>query len=521
MLSQYEAVELFCQRARAVKPDFGLTEENAPSVSEICVRLDGLPLAIELAAARSRLLSPDSMRARLESRLMTLTGGARDLPERLQTLRAAIDWSYNLLDRDEQRLFDRLSVFQGGRTIEAVETICDSDLSFVLLDGIESLLNKNLLFSKEGRTGETRFHMLETVHEYAHERLAQSGEADDLKKRHAMYFVALAERAETEFHGVRQEYWFARLTDELDNIRTSLNWTLDGVDVEFGARLVAALRDFWYFKGLLSESSAWIDRALKAEAEVSPVVRSKTLNTASRITFSRGDIADSTHLARQALSLACDINDNETCAWAHLFISISLMVPDGRIKEALTHAEEGLRLFRELDHKGGIILGLNTLGELARLEGDYVRAGRFYEECLALSNELGNRHREAVSLANLSYVAYHEGKYDQAIDCGKEALSLLNSSQVEHAIAIILAMIAGPIGAKGNPRLAARLLAAVEAQLETMGASIQPQDMLEVDQYRETVRQQLGEMEFNKAWAEGRALTMEQALAMATGETAA
>jgi predicted ATPase/class 3 adenylate cyclase len=519
VMSQYEAVELFCQRATAVRPDFKLTEENAPFVSEICVHLDGLPLAIELAAARSKLFSPENMCARLESRLVTLTGGARDLPARFQTLRAAIDWSYNLLDADEQRLFDRLSVFQGGRTIEAVETICDSDLSFAVLDGLESLLNKNLLFSKEGGTGETRFHMLETVHEYARERLAQRGEADDSRARHAQYFVALAERAEAELHGVRQEYWYARLTDELDNIRAVTNWLLDDVDVELGARLVAALHEFWYFKGILSESSAWIDRALEAEGKISPAVRAKALNTSSRITFARGDFADGARLARQALSLACDINDTETCAWAHLFIGIYLMASDGQIKEVITHAEEGLRLFRELDHKGGIVQGLNTLGELARVDGDYPRARRLYEECLALSIELGNRQHEGVMLADLSYVAYHEGNYDQAIDCGKEALSLMNSLQVDHAIAVVLAIIAGPIGAKGSPRLAARLLAASEAQLEAMGASFQPQDKVEVDRFKNAVSEQLGGTEFDKAWAEGQALSMEQALAKALGET--
>ena len=517
-LSQYEAVELFCQRARAIKSDFVLTEENAPSVSEICVRLDGLPLAIELAAARSKLLSPEDMCVRLESRLKTLTGGARDLPARLQTLRAAIDWSYNLLDADEQRLFDRLSVFKGGRTFEAIETICDSDLSFTVLDGLESLLNKNLLYSKEGRTGETRFYMLETIHEYAHERLAQRGEAKDLKRRHAMYFVALAERAEDELHGVRQGYWYARLTDELDNIRTALNWALDDVDVELGARLVAALRDYLYFKGLLSESSAWIDQALESEGKLSPAIRAKTLNASSLLTYARGNFADGAWLARQALTLARDIDDIETCAWAYLFISTSLMESECQVKEVRTHAEEGLRLFRELDHKGGIVLGLNTLGELARLDGDYARAGRLYEECLALSIELGDRERESVSLANLSYIAYHQGNYNQAIDCGKESLSLLKSLQVEHAIAVVLAITAGPIGARGKPRLAARLLAASETQMEAMGASFKPQDKLELDQFKEAVREQLGESEFNTAWAEGRAMSVEQALAMALGE---
>ncbi|UCC53337.1 MAG: AAA family ATPase, partial [Anaerolineaceae bacterium] len=518
-LAQYEAVELFSQRARAVKSGFALTEANAPFVADICVRLDGLPLAIELAAARSKLLTPESMFARLENRLLTLTGGARDLPARLRTLRAAIDWSYDLLEQDEQRLLDHLSVFQGGRTIEAVEEICDSDLSIVVLDGLESLLNKNLLYSVEGRTGETRFHMLETIHEYARERLEMSGKESDLRRRHALYFVGLAEQAETELHGAGQEYWYARLTDELDNIRTAFNWTVDGVDTELGARLVAALPDFLYFTGLLlSESSSWIDRVLEAETEILPAVRARTLNTYSRVKYIRGDFAEAARLARQALSLASDINDQETCAWAYLFIAIHSTASYEQIKELLALAETGLRLFRELDHKAGIAFGLNSLGELARLDGDYARARRVYEECQTVSKETGNRRHEAISIANLSYVAYHEDNHDQAIVFGKRALALSRSLQLEYASAIVLAMFAGPFSAKGEPTLAARLLAASEAQLEVMGASTQPADKFEVDQFKEAIKKQLGTTKFNRAWAEGRAMLFEEAIGYALGE---
>jgi non-specific serine/threonine protein kinase len=459
------------------------------------------------------------MCARLGSRLLTLTSGARDLPARLQKLRTAIDWSYDLLNTNEQCLFDRLSVFQGGRTIEAVEAICDSDLSFAILDGIESLLNKNLIYSKIGKSGETRFYMLETIHEYARERLVQKGEEDDLKTRHALFYVALAEYAEVGLQGDRQEYWYARLTDELDNIRTAFYWIVDGEDVELGTRIVAALRDFWYFKGLLIESSAWINRSLQPEERISTAVRARALNTSSLITFARGDFAEGAQIARQALTLARDINDIETCAWANLFISIYSMASYVQIKELFSLAEEGLSLFRELDHKAGIALGLNTLGELARLDGDYAYAGRFYEECRVLSAESGNKHQEAISLANCLYVAHHDGYYNQAIDCGIEALALLDTLQLEHAIVVVLAMIAGPIGAKGKPRLAARLLAASEAQMEIMGASIKPQDKFEIDRFKEAVRERLSESEFNNAWAEGRAMTLKQALAEAMAET--
>jgi predicted ATPase/DNA-binding CsgD family transcriptional regulator len=517
-LSQNEAVQLFIQRTRAVKPDFELSEGNAPFVAEICIRLDGLPLAIELAAARSNLLSPENMCARLESRLTTLTGGARDLPRRMQTLRAAIDWSYNLLDNQEQRLLNQLSVFQGGRAIEAVEKICDPDVSISVLDGLESLLNKNLLYSEPGKTGETRFYMLETIHEYAREMLAKSGEKNEYEKRHAQYFVALAEQSETEFQGIRQEYWYARLTDELDNIRTVLNWAFANQDYELAARLAAAMREFWYYNGVLSESSTWIDRALENEGQISPAVRAKTLNASSRIAFASGDHAVGERLARQALTLAGEIDDQENYAWACLILASHLMFFADKIKEATRYTEEGLQVFQELDRKFGICYGLNLLGEFARIEDDYPLANRLYQECYRLSRETGNKMLEVVSLANLSYVAHYQDDFDQSIDYCRKALVIEVSLQMDYACAITLAQIAGPICALGDPDRAARLLAASEAQLNRMGAHIQPGDKHEVERFKRAIKQQLSEAEFSAAWAEGESLTMDQALAEAQGE---
>jgi predicted ATPase/DNA-binding CsgD family transcriptional regulator len=514
-ISHYEAVELFNQRTRAVRPDFKLTENNAGSVCEICVRLDGLPLAIELAAARSKLLSPEEMCSRLESRLMILTGGARDLPTRTQTLRAAIDWSYELLDADERRLFNWLSVFQGGRTIEAVEKVADADLSFRILDGLESLLDKNLLFAREGKTGERRFYMLETIHEYAREKLAQSGEAGEMKRRHALYFVALGERAETELHRSQQEYWFARLWDELDNIRTVVNWALEQGDVELGSRLVAALNDFVYAKGYFSETSMMIEGIMESKKKLSPAVRAKLLNTKSRFASAFGEYKEGECLARQALSLAKQINDKEICAWALCYLGTHLLASADQITEALRFAEEGLCIFRELDHVPGIIFGLNLLGELARLDSDYTRAGLLYEECMRLSKTTNNTQRYANSLANLSYVAYHQGNYDQAIDYLKRDLAILDTLQLEYLTAGALAMMAGPIGAMGDAESAARLLGASESQLEAMNARVQPGDIDEIDNYKKAIERQLGETEYARALAEGRGMTKEQALALA------
>ncbi|HCB49416.1 MAG TPA: hypothetical protein DEP47_07815 [Chloroflexi bacterium] len=307
----------------------------------------------------------------------------------------------------------------------------------------------------------------------------------------------------------------------MDNIRTVLNWALDDRDVELGARLVAALREFWYWNGFLSESVTWLDTALDSEGKLSPAIRAKTLNTSSRLAFARGDYADGEHLVRQALSLAHSIDDKEYYAWSLLILGSHLMGSYDKIKQAMAYTEEGLGLFRKQDHKLGISFGLNLLGELARLDGDYRSAGQHYEECLDLSINMGDRQREAISIGNLSYIAYHLGQFDKAIDYCKKALALEGALQMEYQCAITLAQLAGPIGAHGDPKLAACLLAASETQIEAMGASVQPADKLEVDQFKNAVREQLGETEFNKAWAEGRAMTMEQALAIAVGETVA
>src|SRR5829696_2338029 len=233
-LTQYEAVRLFVERARAVKPDFSITNESAPAVAEICVRLDGLPLAIELAAARVTMLPPRAMLQRLSSRLKLLTGGARDLPERQRTLSATIEWSFALLEEGEQQLFARLAVFSGGRTREAIEAICDAegDLPVDTFEGISSLLDKSLLRQEEGLSGEPRFVMLETVHEFAREKLRQSAEAEEIKRVHAQYFLTFAEEADPELRGPDQLEWLERLEAEHDNMRAALSWALGRKEVE-------------------------------------------------------------------------------------------------------------------------------------------------------------------------------------------------------------------------------------------------------------------------------------------------
>src|SRR5215216_756370 len=254
-LTRFEAVRLFVDRARAIRPDFSLTEENASAVIEICSRLDGLPLAIELAAARIKLLPPQAMLSRLDNRLKLLTGGARNLPERQRTLRNAIAWSYEMLDEGEKTLFARLAVFSGGSTLEGIEAVCDpqGDLPVEALEGVSSLLDKSLLRQEEGQGAEPRLMMLETIREFASQRLEESGEAEQLRKSHADYCIALAEEAEAGLQGSEQESWLERLDPEHDNMRSALAWAMEQGMTELGLFLAGALRPFWYARGYLDE----------------------------------------------------------------------------------------------------------------------------------------------------------------------------------------------------------------------------------------------------------------------------
>jgi predicted ATPase/class 3 adenylate cyclase len=292
-LTHYEAVRLFVERAQAAKADFSVTNESAPAVAQICYRLDGLPLAIELAAARIKVLSPQKMLGRLGNRLKLLTGGARDLPERQRTLRSTIEWSYGLLGEGEKVLFARLSVFAGGRTMEAIEAICDAegDLPVDVLDGLSSLVDKSLLKQEEGAGGEPRFVMLETIHEFAREKLQESEESEDIRRLHAEYFLALAEEAEPAVEGAQQPVWLERLEEEHDNMRRALSWSLgQGQDSELALRMSAALGEFWYLRGYFGEGRRWLEEALAKSGRTPTAARARALQRVSWLAFQQGDL---------------------------------------------------------------------------------------------------------------------------------------------------------------------------------------------------------------------------------------
>jgi len=399
-LVQVEAVQLFVQRAQAVKANFAITGENGPAVAEICERLDGLPLAIELAAARVRLLPPQKMLAQLGSRFGLLTGGARDLPARHQTLRGAIDWSYDLLDADEKTLFRRLAVFCCSCTLEAAEAVCNGSGGLDVLNGLGSLVDKSLLEPSDVH-GEPRFGMLETIREYALERLADSGEAEVVRRRHANFFLALAEETEPKLDGAEQVAWLNRLETEHDNLRAALGWALEregacpepaeGADAELGLRLAAALGQFWFMRGHWTEARRWLERALEKSSETPAPVRAKGLWMAG---LWQENPERAKPLLQESLALYRQVEDKRGIARA---LSGLGHVADDFGQATALH-EQSLALLQELNDKSGISDVLLSLGVDAWRQGNYGRATRLLEQGLMLARETGNKWRIAHTL---------------------------------------------------------------------------------------------------------------------------
>jgi len=513
-LSLCESVALFVQQARAVKSAFELKEDNALDVAKICVRLEGLPLAIELSAARIKLLTPEALLARLSSRLEALTGGARDLPARQQTLRNTIEWSHNLLDEGEKTLFARLAVFRGGRSLEAIESICGDGLPIDVFDGLASLVDKSLIQQKERLGGEPRFVMLETIHEYAWEQLEASGEAETIRGRHAAYFVQLAECAQPELRLAQQKHWSHLLKMEQDNLRAVLEWSLSGGDVTQGIRLASALYLFWYAFGHHVEGRQWTEQ-LAARLDEAPVAyHAKFLIGAGNIAFFY-DLDAAKRLLTQALNIARELGAKRHTAWALVFLGYTML---GETEAALATVEDGLALFREMDHKPGIAQALNIMGEIARFGGDDARARRAYEECLVLSQEMGDTRRIRFMFGNLSFIAQHEGDNQRARELAVQALHIACEMNNHLEMATSMAVLAGAIGLIGQAEQAARLFGAWEAALERLGAFPQPADRPEHDRNIAAIRAQLDSATFEAAWAEGQEMTLEQAMTEALAD---
>lgn len=554
VLSQCPAVALFVQRAVAAKPDFELNGENASAVIEICARLDGLPLAIELAAARVKVLSPSSMRTRLTSRLRLLTGGARDLPRRQQTLRAAMDWSYDLLSAAEQKLFRRLSVFVGGCNLEGVEAACDTkgDLDLDLLDGMASLMDKSWVQQSEQAKGESRFVMLETIREYALEKLEASGEQALTKRAHAAYCLVLAEEGATEQSGAEPAEWLERCGVEHDNFRSALEWLTDTGDAEWGLRLGTALFRFWEIREYLAEGRDRLGRLLKLAGAGTPTkLRMRALFAAGVLTGEQGDYVSAETLINQSQDIAHQLGDKTGVAvslnalgvfardrgdveTADILFEASLglwrelgdqkavaralsnlanvLKLQGEYDRARALYAECLAIFRALGDRTGVAWSLNYQGDVASDQGDAPAAQTLYEQCLIIFRELGDRWGIAGTLADLGSLAREQGIYSTARALYGESIKLFQELDHKRGIARLLECFACSAAAQCHAERSLRLAGAAAALRQNIGAPLTPAEQAKLEASLHPARQAMTNTAGVAAWLEGWALPLDKAI---------
>jgi tetratricopeptide (TPR) repeat protein len=540
-----------------------VTNENAPAVAEICVRLDGLPLAIELAAARAKLLPPMKMLEKLGSRLKLLRGGARDLPERQQTLRGTLEWSHDLLDEEEKTLFRRLSVFAGGFTLEAPQEVCDveGDLELDVLDGVEALVDKSLLRQAEDTSAEPRFSMLQTIREYASEKLEESGEAEAIGRAHAEFFLALAEEAEPQLQGPKEVEWLERLEVEHDNMRAALSWTRERGEVELSLRLAAALWPFWEARGYYGEGRTWLEDALEKKGRASVAVRANALKAVGWIAHAQIDVDRAEVAAREGLELSAEAEIGDSLAASFRRVLGVAARARGDYERAKELFEEGLTLSRKADDTLGITNSLLELGIaldylddreranklyeegilLAReygyvstlasllfsqgytllLKGDYEQGAALNEEAAALFRERGYKGHLEFVLDNLGWAALLQGKHEQARTSLEESLTLCKELGDKLVASESLEGMACVAAAKEEAERAARLFGAAEALRADLGSHHHtPEEEALGEPYLAMARTRLGETSWQVAFAEGRAMTMDDAISYALEEEA-
>lgn len=567
VLARIPTLALFTQRAQAIQSDFDLTPGNALQVSEICTRLDGLPLAIELAATRVSSLSLDEILSGL-GQVRLLQGNLRNLPSRQRTVRGAIDWSYELLRPPERALFRHLGVFAGGCTLAAIQAVCQApDLSapcpdgtadFSIVDGCQALIEKSLLRRESGKANrdrEGRYVMLEVLREFAREKLRASGEEQAIRRRHAEYYAALAEDTRSGLDGPKQGELLQALDAESDNIRAVFGWSLEtGPETaEIALRLGGALGRFWMVRSYANEGRVWVEQALKAAASVAtiaPFVRIRALTAAGGLANEQGDYLAARPLREQALSLAQEHGDKRVIATCLLNVG-STLYDLGEYSKATTLYEQALTLHRDIGNRVGIGVTLFNMGWAARMQGDRARARELYQECLALRRELGDQYGIANTLGDLGAIAVDEEVYDRARVLLNESLSIRQEINDERGAAFCLVWLARlanaehryaqacegyrdglilyqKIGDRGGiisclewlPELCVnqeqilrgvRLWGAANALRQAGRTSVAP---VERARYQEAVaraRRRLGEKTFARAWSEGSAFTMEDA----------
>jgi predicted ATPase len=558
-LGSFPAVVLFIDRARSVKPGFALTEENAAAVVEICHRLDGLPLAIELAAARCKVLTPQAMLRRLDHRLRLLIDGARDAPERQRTLRAAIAWSHDLLSAEEQVLFRRLGIFVGGCTLTAAERVCDAcgDLGLDVLDGVSALVGQSLVQQGEGFDAEPRFVMLETLREYALEQLDRAGERRQLQQRHAADVLALAVEAEPHLFAAERGRWLRRLSEEQDNIRAALRFALEEDDPELGLRLVGALW-MWFLRRLLVEGRSWAeDLLVHPGAGKRTAARASALFAAGHFAWLQGDVRTMRTRLDESVAIRRELGDDAGLGRSLPFLGLA--IGDDH-KGARRLAEEGVAFCRTLGDRWGLAMGLtnlgrieatwgdddaaespleeatalfgaigddwllalplNSLGAIAYRQGDHVKAKAAFERALPCFQAVEDRRNTAQVLTNLGFVALARGEVDQARATFTESLRFGREHSDQFNTPASLRGLAALAAAAGEPIRAARLLAAADELFATTGAKRWPAERLGGPVITEKLRANLGEEALAAACEAGSNRSLSQVVDEAIGDAA-
>jgi predicted ATPase/transcriptional regulator with XRE-family HTH domain len=469
------AVALFVQRAQAYRPAFSVDVTNAEAVATICRQLDGLPLALELASARLKLFSPQALLARLGERLALLTGGAQDAPQRHQTLRATLAWSYDLLPEAGQVLFRRLGVFAGGCALATAEAVGADPAGAAalggasILDGMTNLVDQHLLRAEEGPEGEPRFAMLETVREYARERLAQHGELEARRREHAAYYLALAEQAQPEVEGPEQVAWLQRLEAEHNNLRAALGWAIERREAETAVRLSGALFEFWMMHGHWSEGRRWLEAALALDQVVAPAGRLRALLGAMDLARAQVDYGQAQRLAEEGLLLAQALEDRGATADV-LVVLGAVAHHHNEYARAHTLFAESLPLYREVGDRVGLQFALRMSGTTAESVGDQVGAGAFYQESLAVARAMNNTHDIAASLMNLGRVALGQGEVARAQAHLADALVLQLQIADKNCSARSLQGLGEVALAQGDPSAARRSLEQSLALYRELGA---------------------------------------------------
>ncbi len=510
-LPDNEAVRLFAERARAIRPDFCVDTSNAASIVAICRRLDGLPLAIELAAARVRLFSPARLLEHLESGDNALGSGPVDAPQRQQTLSRTIAWSYDLLTHDEKALFRRLAVFVGGRSLDAVERVCLLGLGIDCLAAVEALADKSLVRVREDRSGEPRLDLLETLQGFAHERLLESGELEELKLRHARYFADLVAEAETEMRGCGQIKWTRRLEEERPNLDAAMAWSFDSGDNRHGLRIVAGLRDFWFYQTHVHDMGRWTSRALTCVDEGDPILRAGVLMTAGFHASSRHD-SSAIDLLDRAAALYESAGDRTHHALAQVWSAGARELFEDGLDDARVGVEKGLELAREAGADAVVAQALNYLGEIERYVGNFGLAREIQTEGLELSRRTGEVRRVAMMTHNLGWLAHNTEDNATAEQLMREALNLAVEYEFISLVADTLIGLAALTATRGNHEIAARLIGFADNQVARMGARAQMADEADHVQTRYLVSEHLGTERYRMLIAEGAALELEGAL---------